>query len=187
MREVRKIDFFNNERTRNTILVLSLVLLVPYLLIYFLNAEHFDKEGFALAQVFGLNADWGIVLWYVVLFAVLFVVLMVHELIHGALFKLLGDGTKVIFGYKKGMLYASSPNSVYTKARFCIVLMGPTVILSTLFIVLALCGTYTLLVWSLFFLHLSGCSGDLLAIYYILQTSECTHCEDTDYGVRLLH
>ena len=43
-----------------------------------------------------------------------------------------------------------------------------------------------LMVCAAFALHLSGCAGDLFAIWLAARTPHCTHCQDTERGVRLL-
>ena len=117
-------------------------------------------------------------------------VLPIHELIHGAFFKLLGPrGTRVIFGYQKGMLYAGCPGTRYSRGRFTAILLAPLVMLSGTFVIL---GLVLPMAWAplaalwLLVLHAAGCAGDLYFALLIHTHPEATLCEDTDKGMRLL-
>lgn len=125
--------------------------------------------------------------WLALLVLVSVGVLPVHELVHGALFRLFGGpDTRVTFGAQAGMLYAGCPGLVLPRGRFCVVLAGPAVLLSSALIVVCAAFGFPALGYVAFVLHLAGCSGDLLALYRVLGDARCTHCEDTERGVRLL-
>lgn len=118
------------------------------------------------------------------------VAMPIHELIHGAFFKLLGArGTKVTFGYQKGMLYAGCPGTRYTPARFTAILLAPLVVLTCVFVILGFALPFS---WApmaalwLIVLHAAGCVGDLYFALLIRRHPEATLCEDTDKGMRLL-
>lgn len=116
--------------------------------------------------------------------------LPVHELVHAAFFKLLGpQGTKVIFGFQSGMLYAGCPGVRLSRGRIVVVLLAPLVTLSIVYGLLGLVLPFTwtplLAVW-LFALHTSGCIGDLYFVALIIRYPEATVCEDTNKGIRLL-
>ena len=84
------------------------------------------------------------------------------------------------------MLYAGCPGLVLERDRFCIVLAAPAIILSAALLGVGSLLDLPFLGYVVFVLHLSGCAGDLLAIWEIRRERSCIRCEDTERGVRLL-
>lgn len=115
--------------------------------------------------------------------------LPVHELIHAALFKLLGPaGTKVCFGYERGMLYAGCPGVELPRGRFVAVLLAPLVMVSLACLVagVALGAPACLGAWAVFALHASGCTGDLYCVLQFLRHPQARWGRDTERGIALL-
>lgn len=134
-----------------------------------------------------LPGDWGAAMWPLAMAALSAVALPVHELVHALFMRVLGGpGTRVSFGYQAGMLYAGCPGLVLSKARFVVVLLAPTVLVTAALLGLGLVLGYPFMTLWAAVLHLSGCSGDILAAGAILRERACTHCRDTERGVELL-
>ena len=113
--------------------------------------------------------------------------LPVHELVHALFMRVLGGpGTRGSFGYQAGMLYAGCPGLVLSKPRFVAVLLAPAVLVTAALLGLGLVLGYPFMTLWAAVLHLSGCSGDILAAGAILRERACTHCRDTERGVELL-
>src|SRR5690625_3458606 len=124
------------------------------------------------------------ILWTVVLVALS---LLVHELIHGLFFRIFAPSdshTKVKYGFKQGMLYATNPEVIYKKGAFSIIILAPFIINSVLFLLLYLAGMDGLIVASAFVIHTGGCAGDFWYIYELIKKPSITHCEDTLTGVK---
>lgn len=140
-----------------------------------------------IEEMLALPGDWGAVMWPLAMIALSVVALPVHELVHALLMRVLGGpGTRVSFGYQAGMLYAGCPGLVLSKPRFVAVLLAPAVLVTAALLGLGLVLGYPFMtIWAAV-LHLSGCSGDILAADAILRERACTHCRDTERGVELL-
>lgn len=140
-----------------------------------------------IEEMRALPGDWGAAMWPLAMAALSAVALPVHELVHALFMRVLGGpGTRVSFGYQAGMLYAGCPGLVLSKARFVAVLLAPTVLVTAALLGLGLVLGYPFMTLWAAVLHLSGCSGDILAAGAILRERACTHCRDTERGVELL-
>ena len=140
-----------------------------------------------IEEMRALPGDWGAALWPLAMAALSIVALPVHELVHALFMRVLGGpDTRVSFGYQAGMLYAGCPGLVLSKPRFVAVLLAPTVLVTAALLGLGLVLGYPFMTLWAAVLHLSGCSGDILAAGMILCERACTHCRDTERGVELL-
>lgn len=140
-----------------------------------------------IEEMRALPGDWGAAMWPLAMVALSVVALPVHELVHALFMRVLGGpGTRVSFGYQAGMLYAGCPGLVLSKPRFVAVLLAPTVLVTAALLGLGLVLGYPFMTLWAAVLHLSGCSGDILAAGAILRERACTHCRDTERGVELL-
>ena len=140
-----------------------------------------------IEEMRALPGDWGAAMWPLAMAALSVVALPVHELVHALFMRVLGGpGTRVSFGYQAGMLYAGCPGLVLSKARFVAVLLAPTVLVTAALLELGLVLGYPFMTLWAAVLHLSGCSGDILAAGAILRERACTHCRDTERGIELL-
>lgn len=185
------LDFLEDGETRDVLLRLSYVILGAAIVLGLVLgvAGAFDvlAEIDVLRTVTGLSFGLAISVWGVLLLVVSGVALPVHEFNHGACFKLLSAGrAKVTYGFSAGMLYAGCPGLVLEKARFCVVLLAPAVLVNAALLAAGMACGLPLLGYACFALHLAGCAGDLLACWRIVRTPGCTHCEDTATGLRLL-
>lgn len=184
MRTLFDIDFLADEALRRRLAALSLALLAAgAALVALLVAAGVLPSACEAALLLGR----GVLPWAAALVALTLVSMPVHELVHGALFRLLGGpGTRVRYGHAAGMLYAGCPGLVLSRARFCMVLLGPAALLSALLLVLPCVLGYPLLGAIACVFHLSSCAGDVLAAALALREPSCTHVQDTEEGVRLL-
>ena len=140
-----------------------------------------------IEEMQALPGDWGAAMWPLAMVALSVVALPVHELVHALFMRVLGGpDTRVSFGYQAGMLYAGCPGLVLSKPRFVAVLLAPTVLVTAALLGLGLVLGYPFMTLWAAVLHLSGCSGDILAAGAILRERACTHCRDTERGVELL-
>lgn len=140
-----------------------------------------------IEEMRALPGDWGAALWPLAMATLSVAALPVHELVHALFMRVLGGpGTRVSFGYQAGMLYAGCPGLVLSKPRFVAVLLAPTVLVTAALLGLGLVLGYPFMTLWAAVLHLSGCSGDILAAGAILRERACTHCRDTERGVELL-
>ena len=140
-----------------------------------------------IEEMRALPGGWGAALWPLAMAALSVAALPVHELVHALFMRVLGGpGTRVSFGYQAGMLYAGCPGLVLSKPRFVAVLLAPAVLVTAALLGLGLVLGYPFMTLWAAVLHLSGCSGDILAAGAILRERACTHCRDTERGVELL-
>lgn len=176
MTELLDIDFLGDERLRARLTRWSLVLLACGLVATFAVAPLLTS-GVALHLLTALALLAGVTL----------VSLPVHELVHALFFRLLGGrGVHVRFGHADGMLYAGCPGLVLTRGRFLVVLLAPTVVLTVALVLIGMVFDLLFIALLAASFHLSGCAGDLLAAWIVARESACTHCQDTEVGVRLL-
>lgn len=108
-----------------------------------------------------------------------------HELIHGLLFRLLGPaGLHVSFSMGPGILCTRAEGAVLSPGRFLVVLLGPAVVISALWLAVALAGlpAVALVVGTL---HLAGCTGDMAMASRILSVRCAGAVEDTETGCRV--
>ena len=164
MKLLRKIDFLTDKKTNLWLNIGALLLILPFLFF------------FAWVALELLEEDEG-----------LFVLLVVHELIHGFFFKIFGDDkTKVKFGFKNGMAYATSPGSFYSRGKMLIIALAPFVLIS---LFLTVCCE---LEWlsspsyiALASIHAASCIGDFYLSYILISQKEEILVEDTEVGLNI--
>lgn len=187
MKEIREINFFEDEELLSQLALVSFVIMaIPLLILIACICVLMVRDGqglFSFAEVIdGMN----IVVWIVVLIIVNIVALPVHELIHAAYFKKYAPDAHIDFGIKEDMIYSGCPGTVFTRAQMCSVLIAPAAWMTLGFALAAFLGAPPVLCCMALFFHLSGCSGDILAAWIIAHEPACTHCEDTIVGIKLL-
>lgn len=185
MRTLGDIDFFGDDALRQRLVRASAWLLIGGAALAV--ALSVVAGTGVIEEMRALPGDWGAAMWPLAMAALSVVALPVHELVHALFMRVLGGpGTRVSFGYQAGMLYAGCPGLVLSKPRFVVVLLAPAVLVTAALLGLGLALGYPFMtLWSAV-LHLSGCSGDILAAGAILRERACTHCRDTERGVELL-
>ena len=184
-RTLGDIDFFGDDALRQRLVRASAWLLIGGAALAVALSVVADTG--VIEEMRALPGDWGAALWPLAMAALSVVALPVHELVHALFMRVLGGpGTRVSFGYQAGMLYAGCPGLVLSKPRFVAVLLAPTVLVTAALLGLGLVLGYPFMTLWAAVLHLSGCSGDILAADAILRERACTHCRDTERGVELL-
>lgn len=188
MRTLTEIDFFSDEVLRRRLVWLSLAFLVPVVALCIVNGYRAAvgklEPILLLPALFSSMPELSWLFWFAL---ITIVILPIHELIHALFFKLMGGpNTHVIFGYRDGMLYAGCPGKVLSKASFVTVLLAPAVLVSLACLVAAFTMSCPMLCIAILLTHLSGCTGDLLAVYEIARNKACICCEDTEQGIKLL-
>lgn len=185
MRTLGDIDFFGDDALRQRLVRASAWLLIGGAALAV--ALSVVAGTGVIEEMRALPGDWGAAMWPLAMAALSVVALPVHELVHALFMRVLGGpGTRVSFGYQAGMLYAGCPGLVLSKPRFVAVLLAPTVLVTAALLGLGLVLGYPFMTLWAAVLHLSGCSGDILAAGAILRERACTHCRDTERGVELL-
>lgn len=185
MRTLGDIDFFGDDALRQRLVRASMWLLIGGATLAV--ALSIVAGTGVIEEMRALPGDWGAAMWPLAMAALSVVALPVHELVHALFMRVLGGpGTRVSFGYQAGMLYAGCPGLVLSKPRFVVVLLAPAVLVTAALLGLGLVLGYPFMTLWAAILHLSGCSGDILAAGAILRERSCTHCRDTERGVELL-
>lgn len=185
MRTLGDIDFFGDDTLRQRLVHASVWLIIGGAALAM--ALSVVAGTGVIEEMRALPGDWGAAMWPLAMAALSVVALPVHELVHALFMRVLGGpGTRVSFGYQAGMLYAGCPGLVLSKPRFVVVLLAPAVLVTVALLGLGLALGYPFMTLWAAVLHLSGCSGDILAAGAILRERACTHCRDTERGVELL-
>lgn len=185
MRTLGDIDFFGDDALRQRLVRASAWLLIGGAALAV--ALSVAAGTGIIEEMRALPGDWGVALWPLAMAALSVAALPVHELVHALFMRVLGGpGTRVSFGYQAGMLYAGCPGLVLSRPRFVAVLLAPTVLVTAALLGLGLVLGYPFMTLWAAVLHLSGCSGDILAAGAILRERACTHCRDTERGIELL-
>ena len=93
---------------------------------------------------------------------------------------------QVTFGANREtcMIYACAEGVVYSRARYMVICLAPTVALTVAFALGFAFSGYPLLCYLAAGLHLSGCVGDWYYVRTILRDLRIVACEDTSFGVR---
>ncbi len=125
-------------------------------------------------------------LWILAFVVGCVVPLAVHEFIHAIAFKILAPGCHVSFGWQDSFIYTKTDGAILARRDMTCVLLAPTVILSVVLLVVPAVLGHPVLGWLLMVMHLSGCTGDILMAIEAWECSECTHVQDTEFGVTLL-
>lgn len=157
-----------------------LAIIVTFFALYLLEGLIIHPTGSALigSEQFGIV---GAVLFIIALF---FIIIIVHELIHGIFFKLMRPDSKVEFGFKAGMAYATSPGTVYSRAQFFIIIIMPFIILTAIMLTMMFIMPNPAYKYYIA-LHTGACAGDFYYIYLILKYKHLSYAEDTKVGMSL--
>lgn len=168
-----KIDLVNNISVLKRLALLQFVLFLSLILMSFkviANVIYIYEEGFIRNIVTGIIG--------------LIVLVFIHELIHGICFKIFNPSAKVQYGYMKGMFYATTPHSIYTRKQFYIILLAPFIIISLVLLVTLLWLQVTSIIY-IFAFHGAACIGDFYMAQIIFSNKQMNYVEDTDVGINL--
>ncbi|MDT8336591.1 MAG: DUF3267 domain-containing protein [Candidatus Izemoplasmatales bacterium] len=173
-----QIDLLKDKKKLLLINVLSLVLLIPVALAYYLIINFTDKT---LEITVENLPTWKLMISIVSML----VYIIVHELIHAIFFKL-GTKGKVKFGFHGIMASASVPGVYFYKKPYLLAGLAPAAIMSVVLIIpMFFFNDYDLfLLFLLFSVHFSGCVGDFYIAIKLLKYPEDTLVEDTGTGMK---
>lgn len=113
--------------------------------------------------------------------------LALHECVHALFFKVLGPaGSRVTFGWNLdvAMIYACAEGIVYSRRRYLVTVLAPTVMVTGIIAALGVLSGCTLASWVVCVLHLSGCTGDWFYARAIVSDPRIRWCKDEAWGVR---
>lgn len=157
-----------------------LVTIVTFFALYLLEGLVIHPTGSALIG----SEQFGIVGAVFFIIALFFIIIIIHELIHGLFFKLFSPESKVKFGFKGGMAYATSPGTVYTRGQFFIIIIMPFIILTSIMITMMFMLPNPAYKYYIA-LHTGACAGDFYYCYLILKYKHLSYAEDTEVGMSL--
>lgn len=121
---------------------------------------------------------------FILFFFIFFIIIIIHELIHGLFFKLFNPESKVRFGFKNGMAYATSPHTYYPKNRFIIICLAPFVFITAGLLLLLLLGLITEFSFVFYAsIHASSCIGDFYWVFLLSRFKGNILVEDTEKGM----
>ena len=173
MKLLKELDFIHNKKVNLTLNITAVLLIFPFLALFTWIAILMYGKGSEVFHFFDL--------FY------LLVLMVIHELIHGFFFKVLGDeNTKVKFGFKSGMAYATSPGSRYSRKRMLVIILAPFFLISlalTLIYGLHILTATSYIVLASF--HAAGCAGDFFLAAAILRQKGDIAVEDTEVGINI--
>ena len=176
MEKVKELNLMDNKKLIILLNIVSFVIIIPMIVLFFAVAY-----WVAGPDSFGSPTDSLLTLIFT-----LIAIIFIHELIHGLFFKLFNPKGKVKFGFKKGMAYATSPGSFYTKKQFYTIALAPFVIITLILIL----GLALGVIGSPFFmviasLHGSACTGDFYMSIYLMRQNKDVYVEDTEAGLNI--
>ncbi|WP_069802891.1 DUF3267 domain-containing protein [Thermogemmatispora onikobensis] len=126
-----------------------------------------------------------LLMWLAVSGGVYLVLLPLHELLHGLVFRFWGG--RPYYGMRLPVaLYCGARGQLFWRNQYLTVGLTPCLVLSLLLALLMWCwpaiAPYLVLAGAG---HLSGCAGDLLAIWLLLRYPSHLCIEDTEAGFRV--
>ncbi len=181
MKLIRSIDLLNDKKCLLRLNIVSIFLIVLFFLFFIgvtiLFPVSETPTNFSVERILLLGIG-------------LFLLIVIHELIHGVFFQVFSPKGKVKFGFdiKKGVAYAASPGSKYSRGQFAWISLAPFLLI-TLGLTIAyfsgalLAGVYIFLAT----LHGAACVGDFYWIYLLLQSPKGSLVEDTEVGINFYH
>lgn len=177
MELIKEVDIMNNKKA---VICLNLIAVpVVFLFMFLFGAIASKIQGNLMVDEISLN-----ILRLMMGVLILFLILIIHELIHGLFFKLFNRKGKVKFGLKKGMAYATSLGSYYSKGCFVGVSLAPFVLISLLLFILLLLNALSPLEFVvLASVHAGGCVGDFYWVLLTLCSPKNSFIEDTEKGI----
>ena len=159
-------DFKENKKLYKLINYGTLILLIPFLVIYFVFIYKIDT--------FGKN--------FLISFLLFIPVIVIHELIHGIFFKM-GKNVKIKFGFHGFAASCSAPNSYLKKRHYLMVGMAPAVIINIGLIIslIFVKGDLFEILYLVLAFHFTGCIGDFYICGKLLKQPQDVLIRD--YGI----
>lgn len=176
-----ELNIFENKSVLKSISWIQILAMIgTFIVLYLLEGFVIKPTGSALVG----REQFGIVGAVFFIIALFFIIIIVHEAIHGLFFKVFNPKSKVKFGFKAGMAYATSPGTVYSRGQFFIIIVMPFVILTA--IMLAMMFILPNPAYKYYIaLHTGACAGDFYYMYLIMKHKHLPYAVDTEVGMSL--
>lgn len=174
-KEIREVDLKNNKREFILINIGSLVLILPFIILY-MNIE--KSLGFEDGLWFSLILILSLVS--------MFVIIVLHELIHGLFFKVFGKG-KLKFGFHGFAVSCSMPTNYFNKTAYLIIGLAPLVLISIVTGILSIIfynTDYFLLAYVPLAMNFSGAIGDMYVSIILLKSKKTVLVKDYGVGMK---
>lgn len=158
---------------------------IPLSIVFFLL---FTVIAIAIRPGLIYDPDQSIVMSFFITILIFMAFIIIHEAIHGIFFKLFAPNRKVKFGiiWQKGMAYATSPGSKFTKWQMIIIVIMPFVINSLLLTAIYAFTRQTISQYVLVATpHAVACIGDFFYILIIARAPQGAMIEDTETGLTI--
>lgn len=176
-----ELNIFEDRAALKSISWIQILAMVgTFILLYLLEGFVIHPTGSALIG----NEQFGIVGAVLFIIALFFIIIIVHELIHGLFFKLFRPDSKVKFGFKTGMAYATSPGTVYTRGQFIIIVMMPFIVITSIMVVMMFALPNPAYKYYIA-LHTGACAGDFYYLYLMMKHKKLAYAVDTEVGMSL--
>ncbi|MBX5450927.1 DUF3267 domain-containing protein [Thermogemmatispora sp.] len=162
-------------------LLLLLIGLIGFSALALLALAWRALPGWSTGSIDGLQ----LLIWIGISSAIYLALLPLHELLHGLVFRFWGG--EPYYGLRLPVaLYCGARNQLFRRNHYLLVGLAPCLVLSLLLALLMFCwpmtAPYLVLAGAG---HLSGCAGDLLAIFLLLRYPSHLCVEDTELGFRI--
>lgn len=175
------LDIFKETKALKQINIIAIVTTIAvFIPLFIIDIAVLDETSSALIAIESMGFFGSLLL----IFAIMFAIVTVHEGIHGIFFKIFSPNSKVKFGYKAGMFYATSPGEIFSRGKFIIIIIMPFVLITAvlLFMMFTLPhGSYKYFIA----FHTGACAGDFYYVYLITKMKNMKFVEDTNVGMTL--
>lgn len=176
-RLIKAVNLIENKRLILWLNLASLPLLVIFSFLFITIANLFTNKKTALQGDFSFVP-------FIFFIAAFLGLILIHEGIHGLFFKGFNPKGNVLFGFKNGMAYATSPHSYYTKRTFSWICLAPFTLISIGLTLLYGLGLLQIILYiPLASIHASSCIGDFYFIWLLLKAPKDCLIEDTTQGI----
>lgn len=181
MKKYKELNLIDNTKLIKWLNIFSIALLVPLLLIF----AYIDVLIQGMESLNSPSIIQQISMYHIIVLVILyFATIILHELVHGLFFKLFDRDGNVKFGFKNGLAYATSPNSLYSESKFFIIIIAPFITISLLLMLSLACSVVDSVIFVILAaFHGAACIGDFYWIYLILKEPKGIKVEDTEKGM----
>lgn len=174
-KQIREVDLQNNKKEFIFINIGSLVLMLPFFILYFYIEKSLGFED-------GLKFPLILILSLVSMF----IIIVLHELIHGLFFKVYGKG-KLKFGFHGFAVSCAMPSNYFNKKAYTIIGLAPLVLITIITGVLSTIfynTDYFLLAYIPLAVNFSGAIGDMYVVFLLLRCKKTVLVNDYGIGMK---
>jgi len=132
------------------------------------------------------GSDLGIP-WWLAVIAILIIVLPMHELMHGITIKLLGYPVRYGANLSKGVLFATSDNSLFWRNQYLAIALAPFVGMTALAMIIMLFASHGISYYASIgaVLNAGGAIGDLWSVVIVIRYPAQVLIRDEAEGFRI--